>query len=318
MSARNLQPVSAVVVRTGEREERRMKLWSITVLAFALAVPAFGRADGPVTREYSRKGELSPDTAAPTIEAMVQAIERGSPHRLQAALEYGERVLCEACVPLLERKLLESGDARVRRMSAWWLRRQPFAAPHVLAKLRKVVKEDADAERRARAAEALGEMMDPGSLPVLSDAALEDKDAKVRAAGVRALARLNSPGAAAVLGDALSDRSTDVKLAALDVLIRVGGFRDYELLLPLLGDDNADVRARAARLCGEHRVRGAEPVLIAMLRGDGAPAARKAAAWALGRIGRADGRAALREAAKKEKDQGVLDAIDIASRMPAR
>lgn len=299
-------------------KEDRMKRLVLVLASALLALPTTVRGDGPVTREYSRKGELSPDTEAPTLEAMVQAIERGSPQRLRATLEYGERVLCEACVPLLERKLLASSDARVRELSAWWLRRQPFAAPLVIAKLRKLVKEDDDAVRRARAAEALGEMMDPGSLPMLSDAALEDKDASVRAAGVRALARLNSPGAAAVIGDVLSDQSAQVRLAALDVLIRVAGFRDYELLLPLLGDDNADVRARAARLCGEHRVRAAEPVLIAMLRGDEASPARKAAAWALGRIGGAEGRSALIAAAKKEKDDRVLDAIDIAGRMPAR
>ena len=206
----------------------------------------------------------------------------------------------------------------VREMSAWWLRRQPFAAPLVIARLRDTVKNDANAVRRARAAEALGEMMDAGSLPQLADAALEDQDASVRAAGVRGLARLNSSGAAAVLTDVLADKSVEVRLAALDVLIKVGGFRDYDALLPLLGDDSADVRLRAARLCGEHRVSAAENTLIVVLRGDESAGARKAAAWALGRIGGAKGREALIAADKTEKNQQVLDAIEIASRMPAR
>jgi HEAT repeat protein len=288
------------------------------LFAFALLVPSLTQAQGPETREYSRKGEISPDADAPSLEGMIDAIEHGSPERLKATLEYGERVLCEACVPLLHKKLLSSGNARVRELSAWWLRRQPFAAPLVIAKLRVAVKDEADPVRRARAAEALGEMMDAGSLPQLSDAALEDKDATVRAAGVRALARLNSPGAGAVLGDALSDADHGVRLSALEVLITVGGFRDYELLVPLLGDAEADVRARAARLCGEHRVGGAETALVTMLRGDEDPAARRAAAWALGRIGHEKGRAALLDTAKTEKDDQVLDAIDVAARMPAR
>jgi HEAT repeat protein len=294
-----------------------VKTLKTLLVAAIVLLPALGaRADE--VHVYTRKGELSPDTQAPTLEAMVDAIDHGSPMRLKATLEYGERVLCEACVKPLYEKLLSSSDSRVRELSAWWLRRQPFAAPLVLAKLRAAVKQETNAERRARAAEALGEMVDPGSLPVLSDAALEDTDASVRAAGARALARLNSPGAAAVLGDVLSDKATAVKIAALDVLITVGGFRDYELLLPLVGDADAGVRARAARLLGEHRVSAAETALIAMLKGDEATAARKAAAWALGRIGGAKGREALLGAAKKEKNEQVLDAIEIAGRMPGR
>jgi HEAT repeat protein len=265
------------------------------MLAVAIVLcPALTRADD--SHVYTRKGELSPNTSAPTLEAMVEAIEHGSTQRLKATLEYGERVLCEACVPLLHAKLLSGASREVRELAAWWLRRQPFAAPLVLAKLRVTVKEDTNPERRARAADALGEMMDPGSLPMLSDAALTDTDASVRAAGARALARLNSPSAAAVLGDVLAD----------------------ELLVPLLGDADAGVRSRAARLCGEHRVGAAEAALVAMLKGDEASSARKAAAWALGRIGGASGRTALLAAAKQEKNEQVLDAIEIAGRMPGR
>ena len=118
--------------RTTHREDRMntLRMWMFVGL---LAVPALAQAEGPVTREYSRKGEVSPDAEAPTQEAMVNAIERGSPSMFRATLEYGERVLCEACVPLLSKKLLDSENAGVREMSAWWLRRQPFAAPLVSA-----------------------------------------------------------------------------------------------------------------------------------------------------------------------------------------
>lgn len=292
-----------------------MKPLIAVVFATLLATPWTSRAEGPETPEYSRRGELSPGTQAPTLAAMVEVIENGSPEKLKATLEYGERVVCEPCVPLLEAKLLASDVARVREMSAWWLRRQPFAAPHLLAKLRTVVKDDANATRRARAAEALGEFMDPHALAVLSDAALEDPDASVRVAGVRALARLNSDAAGAVLPDALSDKDVAVRLATLDVVMRAGGFRDYDALLPLLGDADAQVRTRAARLCGEHRLSDAETVLVAMLRGDEAASARKAAAWSLGRIGGPDGKTALAEAQETEEDPRVRDAIDIALRM---
>jgi HEAT repeat protein len=287
-------------------------------LVLGLALVTFSsaaQADGPETREYSRKGELSPGTDAPSLAAMVDAIEHGSPVKLKATLEYGERVLCEACVPLLEGKLLGSPQPAVREMAAWWLRRQPFAAPHLLAKLRRVLRDDASAQRRARAAEALGEFMDPHALPELSDAAREDVDPSVRIAAVRGLARLNSDAAGAVVPDALKDADEAVRLETLGVLLSVGGFRDYAALLPLLGDTSAEVRTRAAKLCGEYRVTAAETTLIEVLLGDPAAPARKAAAWALGRIGGAAGSQALIEAKERETDTRVLDAISIAERM---
>jgi HEAT repeat protein len=280
------------------------------------AAPALGQeAQIPETREYSRKGEISPGTDAPSLAAMVEAIQHGSPERLKATLEYGERVLCEQCVPLLEAKLLKSDSPRVREMAAWWLRRQPFAAPHMLARLRKLVRDDASPERRARAAEALGEFMDPHVLGELSEAALEDASPAVRSAAVRGLSRLNSDGAGAVLPDTLKDSDASVRRTTLSLLLTVGSFRDYSTLLPLLGDNDAEVRTRAATLLGEYRVADAAVPLAAMLLGDGAPLARKAAAWALGRIGGEAGRNALLDAKEQEQDRGVLDAIDIASRM---
>lgn len=291
---------------------------ALSLALFGVAHAPRAAADPIETPEYSRRGELSPGTQAPTVTQMLSVIRNGSPVKLRSTLEYGERVVCEPCVPLLERNLLESNDAYVREISAWWLRRQPFSAPALVVKLRRLVKSDADAVRRARAAEALGEFMDVHALPELIDAALEDQDPKVRAAAVRGLARLNSEAGFSALTDALGDRDTGVRLAALGVLAHIGSFRDYDALVVLLGDDSADVRTRAARLCGEFRVPEAEGALIAMLTGDSSPAARKAAAWALGRIGGADGQAAIHEAQSSERDPGVLDALRIAARMPGR
>lgn len=270
------------------------------------------------TPAYSRQGEISPGAEAPSPTAMVAAIQQGAPEKLKATLEYGERVMCAACVPLLEGKLLASGDARVRELSAWWLRRQPFAAPAILQKLRKVVVEDPAAERRARAAEALGEFMDAHALPELTRAAGHDGEASVRVSAVRALARLNDQRGVQAIAGALGDPSPDVRAAALDVVIVVTAFRDYAALLPLLADADEKLRAHAARLCGEFRVVAAEATLSALLTGDPSPATRKTAAWALGRIGGAVGRAALLQQKAREQDPLVLSAISIAERMPAR
>jgi hypothetical protein len=292
---------------------------SLAIVGLALSQSVDAQAQPIVeTREYSRRGEISPGASAPSIVQMVTAIQSGSPEKLKATLEYGERVYCQDCVPLLEKNLLESSVARVREMSAWWLRRQPFAAPALVFRLRKLVRADADPVRRARAAEALGEFMDPHAVAELSDAALIDAEVRVRVAAIHALARLNSDVGFAVLTDTLGDADTLVKLATLDELVNIGAFRDHGALIALLGDTSAEVRTRAARLCGEYRVLEAQSTLVAMLEGDISAQARKAAAWSLGRVGAADGQAALISAAGVEQDQGVLDAIRIAQRMPLR
>jgi HEAT repeat protein len=289
-----------------------------TIASSSLLLDSHGSAQAvPETHEYSRNGELSPGAQAPTPDAMMAAIDHGSAVSLRATLEYGERVVCQQCVPLLERKLLSSGDARVREMSAWWLRRQPFAGPAVLKTMKQVATSDPSAERRARAVEALGEFMDPHGLEALTTAA-KDADVTVRVSAVRALARLNNEGSVPALTGALSDPAVEVRRAALDVLMLVAGLRDFSALLPLLADGDAGVRAHAARLCGELRLASAENTLSAMLTGDPAASARKAAAWALGRIGGATGRATLTQRKNTETDPFVLSAIAVAERMTAR
>jgi HEAT repeat protein len=293
-------------------------LIAVTIASSSLLSASLGSAQAvPETHEYSRNGEISPGAQAPSPDAMLAAINNGSAVSLRATLEYGERVVCQQCVPLLETKLLSSSDARVREMSAWWLRRQPFAGPAVLTTLKQVATADPSPERRARAAEALGEFMDHHALGALTTAA-KDADVTVRVAAVRALARLNNEGAVPALTGALSDPAVEVRSSALDVVLWVAGMRDFSALLPLLVDADSSVRAHAARLCGELRLASAENTLSAMLTGDPAAGARKAAAWALGRIGGATGRATLTQQKTSETDPFVLSAIDVAERMTPR
>jgi HEAT repeat protein len=80
-----------------------------------------------------------------------------------------------------------------------------------------------------------------------------------------------------------------------------------------LQDDDAQVRVRAAQLCGELQLADGKDALLSMLHGDAVPAVRQAAAWALGRLGGAG--AELRAARGAERDDAVLDALDVALRM---
>lgn len=263
---------------------------------------------------YSPEGELSPDTQAPTRDRLMQAIESGSPERLATLLEYGERVECHACVPLLERQLLENDDALVREMAAWWLRRRPFGFGAVFRDIRTVLATDADPVRRARAAEAIGEFMDPHGVTHLSSA-LTDDDARVRLAAVRGLGRINAPAGNAAIVAAFEDADESVRDAAVAQVLYVNFFRDHEALLGRLADDSATVRRRAALAIAELRVAEAVPALTAMLSGESDPMVRQAAAFALGRIGGADARTALSEQQAAETHSLVRDAIDMALRM---
>ncbi len=284
--------------------------------AAAVGVPAGASAQLENGGVYDRaRGEISPGTQAPTRDELVNAIRTAAPGRLIAMLEYGELVECHACVPLLEQNLLEHDDAEVRRLSAWWLRRRPFAIGAIMSRMRSTLETDADPERRARAALAIGEFLDPNGLAPLTEAAMNDSAEAVRVAAVRALGRLNHPGGNPILAAALRDSSPEVRRAAIDQVLKVNFFREHDALLSALGDTDAQVRMRAARLAGVFELSSAVPVLAGLLRGDEVREVRQAAAWALGQIGGADAQSALRESMSAEPDSLVRDAIDIALRM---
>jgi HEAT repeat protein len=264
---------------------------------------------------YDReRGELSVGTEAPEPERMANAIRSASPTALTAMLEYGERVECLECIPLLEAKLLGSDSPKVREMAAWWLRRRPFGYGRAAVAMRQVATQDSDPVRRSRAVEALGEFLDVRGLPALEQAALRDEESSVRLSAVRALGRLNARGGRAVLAAAFADEDASVRRAALDQVLRINHFGDDAALIAALSDTDANVRLRAAQLSGERRIVDATAALAGVLGDDSAPV-RQAAAWALGRIGGEQAKQALRAAADAEREPGVQDAIGIALRM---
>src|SRR3954453_21889949 len=113
------------------RGEAEMNIKSITTLflCLSLAGSAFAEPEPAATEAvvYDRtRGELSVGTGAPARERMVNAIKSASPTALYAMLEYGERVECFECIPLLEKKLLTSDNTQTREIAAWWLRRRSF------------------------------------------------------------------------------------------------------------------------------------------------------------------------------------------------
>ncbi|MFW6067659.1 MAG: HEAT repeat domain-containing protein [Myxococcota bacterium] len=287
------------------------------ILSIALVVGVVGSAfaQDPHVVYDKERGELSPGTQMPTRQQLLNSIRSGTPTALMGMLEYGERLECYECVPLLVERILESNDPRVREFSAWWLRRRLFAVGRVLTHMRNVLANDADPVRRGRAAEALGELLVPGALEPLADAVQNDEAAVVRASAVRALGRLNHPAGAGAIADAMADPEVEVRRAALGTVLRVNFFREQEALVDGLGDPDTAVRKQSARLVGELEVVEAVPALVALLEGDEDRDVRQAAAWALGRIGGGEAREALLEAQQSETESLVRDAVRVALAM---
>ncbi len=287
-----------------------MKLINQTLFAaviLSLAAPAAAQE----YRTYdSRNGEISIGTQAPTVDAMRDAILSGSANRIATTLEYGERVECHACVPLLEEALFTNEDSTVREMAAWWLRRRPFAINAVFHEVRTVLANDPSALRRARAADALGTFMIPEGMPYLVTA-LDDSDAQVRASAVTALGRLNMPAAHEAIASAFTDADRDVREAAVAQALYVNDFRQYDALMGLLADDDSMVRQRAALAIGTFRVDASVPALVGLLSDENLRV-RQSAAWALGRIGTTEARNALNEGRAAETHPLVLDAYNVA------
>jgi len=283
--------------------------------AVLVSLPFTVSAGGdPEAVVYDRaRGELSPGTQAPTSASLMEAIDNSSPMGLTAMLEYGERVECLACIPKLEAKLLDSSSADVREIAAWWLRRRPFGYARAAVKMRATLESSDDSVKRSRAAEALGEFLDPGGVPALAQAVSDDAVPEVRLAAVKALGRLNARSGQAALAAAFDDQEPEIRRAALDQVLRASFFQDHESIINKLDDDSPDVRLRAAQIIGQKQVQAGREGLETMLANDDSVPARQAAAWALGRIG--DGRAALIAAQESEDDPRVQDAIKIALRM---
>ena len=297
-----------------------MKKQSLITLSLCLLIAGSAFAEpetmAPEVKVYDRaRGELSVGTGAPGRERMVNAIKSASPTALYAMLEYGERVECFECIPLLEKKLLQSDNAQTREIAAWWLRRRSFGFGPIMKRMKTAAIEHSDPVMRERALQALGEFLDPYALPTLEQAATKDSQVSVRVAAVRALGRLNASAGNATLSKALSDSDAAVRKAALSQVLKVSFFRDGAALIARLDDSDADVRRTAAQLSGELKIQDALDPLLGLLITDDSAQVRQAAAIALGKLGGSAAQEALADAKKLEKDDGVLGAIDIATRM---
>jgi len=116
---------------------------------------------------------------------------------------------------------------------------------------------------------------------------LGDPDSRLRAAAVRSIAVLGGKDAAAAILPALTDSRTEVRIAAARSLGRLGDRSAVAPLIAGLADGHAQVRRLAAESLGYLGDPAARPALRKAAAGDGSPAVRKAAGFALTLLGRA-------------------------------
>ncbi len=245
-----------------------------------------------------------------TPEAIKEVALRGAPIAIWATLEHGEMLECGECISYVE-PLLYNKDARVREIAAWWLRRRIFGYAEVALKVRKVIESDADPVRRAAAANAIGEFMDPGGTKFLLKAA-SDTSPLVRANVLTAIRRLNDPDGAPAVTAGLGDGDVSVRRVAVEVATKLAGFKDVVSVAKLLSDPDTVVRGKAADALGVFKAKGSVAGLMALAVNDADEDVRVDAVNALGEIGDPAARPTI-EKALNDASSRVRDAARVAS-----
>jgi len=268
---------------------------------------------------YKQLDPASLEQISTRLEISALGAPNIAPTRIWKVLEHGEKLECLACVPVVS-KLLYASNAKTREISAWWLRRRIFGVFGPGQVYEQTLNTLADANEseahRIYAANALGEFLDGGGVPVLSKAVVSDLSSSVRTAAVAGLERLNSSGSNGELALAFNDAEVEVRLAALHAATRINAFTDVVSVVPLISDSSALVRRRAAETLGVMKAADAVAGLMALTSVDqesDAPV-RAAAVWALGQIGDPAAKDAIVDA-QSDSDASVRSAATIAARM---
>lgn len=280
----------------------RFALASVALLGVLASGSTNGKtAEVPI--DFSKEVIASP-------EAIQDVALRGSPIAVWETLEHGEQLECLDCIAYVK-PLLFDKDARVREISAWWLRRRLFGYAEVALEMRKVVESDADPTRRAAAANALGEFMDPGGTKFLVKA-VTDTSPAVRVAALKGLQRINDPDGAPAVSTALADGDVAVRKTAVEVATRLAGFKDVVAVAKLISDPDAVVRGKAADALGVFQSKGSVAGLAALAVTDSEEDVRVDAVNALGEIGDPAGKSAI-EKALNDASPRVRDAARVAN-----
>ena len=311
-----------------------MKLRKTLVGALAAGltslVAAVGVADSSPEKVLNGRSTVYQNLEANSLESTssperIKAVTAGNtaPTEIWTVLEHGEKVECLDCIPHVA-KLLYDKHAKTREISAWWLRRRIFGVftptanggPSLYAQVVNTLNDPtAPAERRAYAAEAVGEFLAAPGVKHLGNAAVNDSEGIVRLAAVKGLERLNNQGFNGELGQAIGDSDVDVRMQALKSAIRVNVFTNVDAVVERIDDESPLVRRRAAEALGVMKAADSVVGLVALTdpSNESDAQVRKAAVSALGAIGDPAGKAAV-QAAESDPDYLVRAAAKVALR----
>ena len=228
------------------------------------------------------------------------AIASGSVDCILAELERSEFLPTSSAIPVVM-KLVDHDSQKVRDAAGWWLTRRGARVEVIDMMTARFTAQDPVAARNA--ADVLGGLRDPQTLPALAHylAAPLDEDSGVAAA--RAIGAIGDPTGLKALSGALTSPLAGVRSQALaslrDLRATIGQktVTNAQTLMAMFADTDAGVRVQAAFTAGHLKDTAAVAPLAQLVAGDSTPQVRKAAAWALGEIGDGSARAALTSAA---------------------
>jgi HEAT repeat protein len=222
------------------------------------------------------------------------AIHSGSVDAITAELERAESLMCEECVGLVT-NLLEDNRYEVREVAAWWFAKRPGLKDMLAEQFTEELATGGTIKAR-NAADFLGRTKTYKSLPTLRAAISRDVGAEAKVAMVRAVKYMAHKDGSPVLVTAMSDASPVVRAAAVNAWRDIRGQKSAVIVVGLLADTDATVRAEAATVVGAMGEASARTQLEAIVVSDPDAMARRNAAWALGKLGSAASRDALTKA----------------------
>lgn len=245
---------------------------------------------------------------------ITSAISSGSVDAIVAELERSENIPQRGAFDAVM-KLVDHDSERVREAAGWWLGRRAMRQQLVALAEVRLNAQDPIAARNVL--DALRGMRDSTNLDLVAGYLAHPLDEDSGVAAARTIGAFGSPRGLSALGTATASSLAGVRAQALRAVRELRApigqkvIADGTAFLTLLKDGNETVRREAALTLGFLGQRGLNPdpvssgvnALIDALQNDASARVRKAAAWALGEIGNAAGRDALRAATKDADSQ---------------
>lgn len=248
-------------------------------------------------------------------DRIISVASSNSPSLIWETLEHGEKVECLQCIPVVA-GLLYDQHQQTREIAAWWLRRRIFGVfgdGQVYQQTLNTMKSDPNAQKRAYAAYAIGEMLDASGIQPLADVISNDSSPLVRSAAASALGRMNSAGNGA-LSKALLDSDPGVQTSAIKAAGRVNEFTDEQTASKLVGSPNSTVRALGVQLLEDLHAKDTVASVISLAQSDADVNVRIASCHALGVFRDSSASSALQNIANNDASTLVRDAATIALR----